>query len=291
MGWVSLVLAIVQLLCPNVMWRMHAWGKEAEGLRTERTEAWDANRKFGGVLLLILGVVMVLAGESRKASPDRARARSPDILSGHVIAPEVESLLVAQAATQQVRKSEDDVIEVLRNVISAQAMLRASGRIDTNGNHLGEYGGILEMAGIVQGRLLRVTQIPGFPEFEFDRETGVALRKGYCYRIFLPNHQGTGVAEPPLGYLEALVDAEHAERGWCCYAWPIEPGVTGHRTFFANQAGELLATTAKGYEGPRGGPQADAAYLSAGSILGPFRGPEGSPPAVATDGNRWDPVP
>ena len=55
-------------------------------------------------------------------------------------------------------------------------------------------------------------------------------KMGYRYRIDLPR------------------DADLREGVWACYARPAEKGVTGNRTFFVNQMGDILATGGGGGE-------------------------------------------
>ena len=71
---------------------------------------------------------------------------------------------------------------------------------------------------------------------------------------------GRGLAEREAGGFQAGdVDPELSETAWCCYAWPVERGVTGRRTFFVNQAGDVLETSDGGYAGERG-PEPCAAF-------------------------------
>ncbi|MCB9826272.1 MAG: DUF2950 family protein [Planctomycetes bacterium] len=40
----------------------------------------------------------------------------------------------------------------------------------------------------------------------------------------------------------AAEDPDLAETAWCAYAWPASYQQSGNRTFFVNQAGDVLAT-------------------------------------------------
>lgn len=61
---------------------------------------------------------------------------------------------------------------------------------------------------------------------------GIARRNGYYFVMYLPGKEKARNAggEVPDGD-PSLADA--MERRWCAYAWPVEPGVTGRRAFFA----------------------------------------------------------
>jgi hypothetical protein len=111
---------------------------------------------------------------------------------------------------------------------------------------------------------------------------GTVTRSGYQFRIFLPGRGGVGIGEAATGFDGHLIDADLAEEAWCAYAWPADPGVSGDRTFFVSQSGDLQATTDERYSGPGGGPAADAAFVVKGNIVGPAAiGVKGS------DGNVW----
>jgi hypothetical protein len=79
------------------------------------------------------------------------------------------------------------------------------------------------------------------------------------------------------------VDPVLASRRWCAYAWPVEYGRTGLRTFVIDQDGNELCVDDPRYSGPNG-PAPGAAFIggSATSIMG-----ELGAGARANDGNVW----
>ena len=99
---------------------------------------------------------------------------------------------------------------------------------------------------------------------------GEVTRSGYFFRMHLPGPTtpGEGVPEPNTGYTAALIDADLVETTWCCYAWPVNYNQSGNRTFFTNQAGDVVATEAAGYSGSTNGPASAAAFTTAGVITG-----------------------
>lgn len=181
--------------------------------------------------------------------------------------------------------NERAAVATLRNATSAQAQVQASARIDVDRDGTGEYGGFLEMSGAIEGRMAHPLVPPVMSGAFRQMPDGVVVRNGYCYRIFLPGPGGQGIAEPKTGYADdGTVVPDLAETTWCAYAWPVEYGKTGTRTFFMNQTGDTMATDDPRYSGPAGGPDALAAFRAgaAGGIVGPVaHGAEGN------DGNRW----
>ena len=179
--------------------------------------------------------------------------------------------------------NETAAIATGRNVISAQAQLQASARIDVDGDGTGEYGGFLELSGAVPGRMSKVLVPPVLStSFRVLSASGEVTRSGYLYCIFLPGAKGDGVGEEAGGYRTGDIDANLAETTWCMYAWPAEYGKTGTRTFFVNQAGDTVATDDADYSGTGNGPSADAAFHAGPGIVGKVAvGVEGQ------DGNLW----
>ena len=196
--------------------------------------------------------------------------------------------LVAEVLRARMSANETAAVATSRNVISAAAQMQPMARVDEDQDRTGEYAGYLEMSGGAPGRMAR-TLVPPVMSGAFRTLTahGEVLRGGYLYRIYLPDRRGAGVGEPPAGFAPGDVNPDLAETTWCMYAWPEQQGKTGLRTFFTNQAGDVLATEAPEYGGSGRGPAPDAAFLPAhrGAITG----------AVAigvsgVDGNVWKQV-
>ena len=109
---------------------------------------------------------------------------------------------------------------------------------------------------------------PG-PESERSRspsEDGEAAASGYQFRLFLPSIAGVGLGEEPGGGASAFVDADLAENIWCGYAWPTNYQQSGVRTFFVNQAGDVLFAIDENYSGPGNGPAPGAAMINGGAV-------------------------
>jgi hypothetical protein len=194
------------------------------------------------------------------------------------------------ADLERARKDANEVAAVAtaRNAISAMAQIQASSKIDEDLDGTGEYGGFLEMSAAAVGRMANGRPLaPPVLSGAFRTLTshGEAYRAGYLYRLFLPDARGNGVGEGPQGYAPGQVDPDLAETTWCLYAWPAVGGVSGQRTFFANQAGDVLATEDARYVGPGNGPPADAAFRGSGGIAG-----AAAVGVAGNDGNVWKQV-
>jgi hypothetical protein len=119
---------------------------------------------------------------------------------------------------------------------------------------------------------------------------GVVLKKGYCFRIFLPDsgklsgfvHETGPKDKPGLAGGTGKAHTDMAETTWCAYAWPEKAGESGRRVFFVNQMGDVMQSANKKntWEGTKT-PPAHAAFLGAGIT---------APIAVGTvggDGEIW----
>ena len=124
---------------------------------------------------------------------------------------------------------------------------------------------------------------------------GLAQKRGYYFRVYLPTASGPAVAEPQrIPGVTRAADANAREQRWCAYAWPATRGTSGNRTFFVNEGGEVWATVGKArpYTGTTSIPAPDAAYDAAAPGAANLDGPIGEAPAgrTARDGNRWFPT-
>jgi len=184
----------------------------------------------------------------------------------------------------QSKTNETAAIATLRNILSAQAQFQASARADVDADGNGEYGFFGELSGAVEVRGGKKLNPPVLSVAFRAVEKGVVTRSGYHFRIFLCDKDGNAIGEEKG---TGDVDAGKAETVWCCYAWPVEYGKTGTRTFFVNQFGDVLAADHKGYSGANG-PAADAAFRP-GATKGRITG-EAAIDAAGNDGNSWKPV-
>ena len=182
------------------------------------------------------------------------------------------------------RRREGDALRLLRDLIAAQAHLGASGKVDTDRDGVGEFGGFVELTGRGRGRMQKSLRSP---LLEPDKklvytQDGHLTRAGYHFAIYLPGRGGRPVRERADGFRATDVSADLAETHWCVYAWPDEYHRTGRRTFFTNQSGDIWAVDAAAYSGRAGAPEPDAAFATGGSITGGV-----SPALASADGNRW----
>lgn len=159
----------------------------------------------------------------------------------------VSSIAIPNLMSARLAANESAAIATLRALTSAQAMLSAQGAIDADGDGLGEYGFLGELAGarVPRGRRERLAP-PLLPEaFGVLEDDGngdsVVQRSGYWFQVWLPMRSGSAVAERASPAAAVQVHPDAAERAWCAYAWPVEPGATGLRVFFVNQEGDVLA--------------------------------------------------
>lgn len=264
-----------------------------------------ANRKEPGFVLadlvLTLGIGAVLLAS---VWPDRSSAR--------------------------IAANEKAAIADLSWIATVQAKLASSGAIDTDDDGVGEYGFFGELMGTALLRSydpdsdtpgiggLRLTPPllpPDFGTILMDSRGEIAvLRNGYLFKMFLPDVPHTlnahvhveGIAEDgPIGIGGAAGTLfpfpDTGEALWCCYAWPLEDQVTGHRVFFVNQQGRVLQNRNDGstpsgwrvYGGLSdffGVPDFDAAYSDAPESPNGLTGMGaslGNPPRRANDGNVW----
>jgi len=190
----------------------------------------------------------------------------------------IAAIAIPNLLAARLSANETAAIATLRNIVSAQAQFQQSAKADQDDDGTGEYGGFLELSGAAAGRMNGPLVPPVLSgAFRVLNANSEVSRSGYFFQMYLPgpadaNGDAAGVAEPvPGGYIDdngATLDMDLAETTWCAYAWPVNYNQSGNRTFFTNQAGDVIACEVAGYSGTGSGPNADAAFDLAGFITG-----------------------
>jgi type II secretory pathway pseudopilin PulG len=185
------------------------------------------------------------------------------------------SVAVPAAVNRRIMANEASAMAALRDIATAQERFQAAKYVDVNGNGVGEYGFLRELTGAVGVRtdaIAATVRSPVDPPLlprEFRRVTSNSevARSGYLFKMYLPGAAGIGVPEMSSGNLAATIDSQLAATTWCCYARPQRHGVTGGRTFFINQTGDIVETDAR--SGGRFGfvaSNAGSAFVQGGSL-------------------------
>jgi prepilin-type N-terminal cleavage/methylation domain-containing protein len=183
----------------------------------------------------------------------------------------IAAIAIPNLLAARLSANETAAIATLRNIISAQAQFQQGAKADTDNDGTGEYGGFVELSGGGAGRMAAILNPPVLSgAFRVLNAAGEVSRSGYFFHVYLPGAAGVGVAEPQVGFTAAALNADLSETTWCAYAWPVNYGQSGNRTFFTNQGGDVIATEAAAYSGTGAGPASDAAFkpADAGRITG-----------------------
>ena len=187
----------------------------------------------------------------------------------------IAAIAIPNLLAARLSANETAAIATLRNLVSAQAQFQQGGRLDLDTDGTGEYGTFYELSGAgaagAAGRMTNPLVPPvlsgAFRTVAADGVGGYVSKSGYLFRIWLPGAAGVGVVEGAAGAaLSGAADDDLAETAWCAYAWPASYQQSGNRTFFVNQAGDILATEVAAYEGLENGPPADAGFTIANNI-------------------------
>ncbi len=203
----------------------------------------------------------------------------------------IASIAIPNLLSARLNANESAAIATLKNISSGQSQCQASGVIDVNSNGSGEYGFFGELSGKVAVRNGTQTISPPVLSTAFGNIAAARVtRSGYLFQMYLPLVTGLGVTEDAAGGDSdngQAVDPSQAETLWCCYAWPAVQGNSGKRTFFINQAGDVLSTNHNGgtaYNGSTTAPLATAAFRAgtSGSL-----GVAVAANTVAIDGLTW----
>jgi hypothetical protein len=222
----------------------------------------DAGKKYAEANLKIMAVVQ------EKITP-WAMETAQKVMADTLANPDEEEESSVGGGVKEAKRSANETaaIATLRNLASAQAMMQGTGKIDCDGDGIGEFGTFLEMTGTVGVR--KSLKGGTTPAADFTSHgtvlsppvlskslasvgpDGVVKKSGYCFRIFLPDSATpsgfvgeTGPADlAAFGGGSRMVCVDLSETTWCAYAWPETRGESGNRAFFINQAGDVLQST------------------------------------------------
>jgi type II secretory pathway pseudopilin PulG len=207
----------------------------------------------------------------------------------------IAAIAIPNLLAAKLSANETAAIATLRNLASAQAMAQGGGRIDVDGDGIGEFGTFLEMTGSVgvrqgpakdgtmRGRTINPPILTA--ALSMVDGQGIVTKSGYAFVIYLPDASGKGWVHEtgPAGAaaLSGAVGTDAAEERWCAYAWPVARGNSGNRCFFVNQEGDVYQSANDGarHSGVGGPVPADSAF-PAGSL-------EPVPGQAGADGDAW----
>jgi len=203
----------------------------------------------------------------------------------------IASIAIPNLLSARLNANESAAISTIRNVVSAQAQLQAQAAIDEDTDGIGEHGMFGEMAGTVPLRGGAVTLTPAVLSGALGivDAAGYVNKAGYYFAMFLPAAGAIPTPEAGGGGVAAgALDPDLSENTWNCYAWPVNRGNTGNRTFMVNQTGDLLQTNGAvvGYDGTAT-PIASGLEAYQGADMSFPLAIGAAPPAPAQDGNLW----
>lgn len=194
-------------------------------------------------------------------------------------------------------KPETSAIGTLRSLATAQEQFRAQHLCDQDGDGVGEYGLLGELAGIdaIRGTGVKVARSPFIAAVLGVKDAqGIPEKSGYLYRLYLPaGGVGPALGEGQTAASAAPANADAQESRWCCYAWPKKSERSARRVFVMTQDGEIWSSDNRGtrqrYEGTSRVPSPDAALDVAGRDPRNLDAPGAAarPGAEAGDGGRW----
>lgn len=198
-------------------------------------------------------------------------------------------ITVPSYVARRVSANEGAIVATLRAVSQAQFQCRAQNSIDVNGDTGSEYGTLGELAGVetLRGQTVTLTQRLLTSQLGKLDSSGHAIIHGYRVALYLPDTGGAGV----LGTFanRSSFDALKARDYYSCLAWPISINVTGHRSFFVNQQGQVMKTVVGHYTGLDLVPPAGAA-LQGTSDPTIIESQMLAVSGAAADGLNWTPV-
>ncbi|MEN8150375.1 MAG: hypothetical protein ABFS86_11175 [Planctomycetota bacterium] len=140
-----------------------------------------------------------------------------------------------------VEMNEALAVSHLRSLVGAQTHAQSLGVVDADEDGVGEFLFLGELAGTERlragGAGRKMPLMP--PQICQVSSTGYLEMHGYLFRVHLPAESGNTVGEGPGE--GGVVNPDGAEEEWFAYAWPLQHGRTGIRTFVVTADGAIAA--------------------------------------------------
>ena len=179
----------------------------------------------------------------------------------------VAAISIPNLLASKLNANETAAIATIRNLVSCQAQIGVTAKIDADRDGKGEYSTFLELSGAVGVRQGYLAGPPAASDFTrkgallnppilssvFARVdgNGYATKSGYAFLIYLPDsaspsgfvHETFSAATAGFAGGTAAVGIDASEAIWCAYGQPIHYAGTGTRRFFTNQRGDILQSS------------------------------------------------
>ncbi|MDA3959362.1 MAG: hypothetical protein PF961_01125 [Planctomycetota bacterium] len=196
----------------------------------------------------------------------------------------IAAIAIPNLMESRVKSSEMAASASLRSgIFSGQEIYRSSAHNDIDSDNKGEYAFLPQLAGLEDnfgrgpndqdrtraGNLEIISSQFSGPEQDVN---------GYHYQVWLPDGEGGAMDYATAkARFEAgdLWQANPSESYFIAYAWPVDPGETGHRVFAITQTGTVRAQRADLVELP--------------PVWNAMANGEGSEFKVVTRSTAWDP--
>ena len=165
--------------------------------------------------------------------------------------------------------------------------------MDNDLDGAGEFGCFTELSGVTplnaRGNGPPTPLMPPILASTFRNvdASGRVSKSGYFFMLYLPDAAAAGVPDIAGGGPSPLIGDDNCEAFWSAFAWPVQAGSSGNRTFFVSNRGEVFQThmAAVSYSGPVIPPWDAPLVLVLGTMADPIAL---SVPGI--DGNDWVPV-
>jgi hypothetical protein len=169
----------------------------------------------------------------------------------------------ADSAEGRIDQNETMAVSHLRSLVGAQTHAQSLCIIDQDGDNVGEFLLITELSGLRPVRAGGAGMKSPLLDPEVWRLStgGFIEMHGYLFGVFLTGEGGGPLSE--AAEIGAAVDSNATEKEWVAYAWPVQYGESGKRTFAVNQSGEVVAKDVPANSGTNA-PEPRSAYTHDG---------------------------
>jgi hypothetical protein len=192
------------------------------------------------------------------------------------------AIAVPNLRQARVEGNEAAAVSTLRAIFTAEQTFRANALRDEDNDGEGEFGFLAELLGQPRPGEKRARAATPLVSGTFQREGKDFVRGGYRFRVYLPAEDGSPIGEHEKPARLQRVDGDLAETVVVVVAWPVSKGMSGHRAFYLDGEGRLLACVDGPYAGDEAPPADILSSQEKNLASKPLRETE-----PTRDGSRW----
>lgn len=105
---ISIGFGLLMIFARDLMWELTSWSNSWKGLRSERTEGWEASQVIGGIVFILIGVGFSCWGFAQTSALAQQQSRNDALETSIAVTSQANFVLLQDTFTGQISEWESD---------------------------------------------------------------------------------------------------------------------------------------------------------------------------------------